>query len=134
MKYRFLSQIEIDTWYPQLFKESFGYEDKAIPSLVQIAEKDGKTVGFLSGYWWYPKSVFCIRHAALMPEFRARGYAVICLLKGLQNIGCKYFLTFIENINIVAMKHALKMGFIPIGGRQDLDGKYYVEWLKKARD
>jgi hypothetical protein len=83
-----------------------------VPPVVQVGRNDtGAIVAFVSGFW-IESNHFYIQFSGVLPEYQKAGY--------LRYLGCvlENNITYdlaIENVNTVAIKIALSVGFVPIG-------------------
>lgn len=130
---RVLTGQEIQTVYPQLFRESFGREDNIqAPSVVAVTKKGNEISSFISGYW-QDKKQFYIQYAAVLPKFRnpKRNIIIRSALAIMEFIGAQSYYTVTLNTDFVTMKILLALKFSPIGIRQDTGGQLWLEWIKQ---
>ena len=108
--------------YPALHNLVFGFEAEA-PKVITVLKTDNyDTVGFLSGFW-LETGVFYIEYAGVLPEYQLKGY--LKYISKMLNAETTY-ITAVENINVVAIKTLLSIGFIPMGFNMK-GGKAFIE-------
>jgi len=119
--------------YAMLFGLAFGaYDFTQMPALTVVAEDDGKLVGFVSGYW-RSKNCFYIQYAGIDPDYASPPRTARLLREAVEFIGCENYLTLVGNNNRAALYAIMRAGFTPIGFRQSLDGKGFVEWALEVK-
>lgn len=126
---------DIKDIYPAIYKQVFDEtDDFQCPSVVYLWFKNGEFKGFLSGYV-HNLVTFYLQYTGIVRE--KRGYGTLEMFRaGIKEIDKEFpsIMTVIKNDNIVAIKMALQVHFIPHGIRQDTKGQLYLELIRKREN
>ena len=123
-----VEQLNDDDEYRRIHGLVFNRTDFDIPKVVFVGRNDAENiVAFISGFW-NSYDHFYIQFSGILPEYQKSGI--------LRYLGCVLnnnicYEVAIENANTVALKTALSVGFIPVGGIVQ-DDKYFVQ-LKRDK-
>lgn len=108
--------------YKELYKSVFNSDCDAVPPTVIVGRKrdGGNIVAFIAGFWNNSNS-FYIQNGGVLPEFQRSG--VLRYFSCVLDDAVTYDMA-VRNTNVVMLKTALSIGFIPIGCLLQGDGLF----------
>ena len=130
---RQLTQEELKTIYPALFKEIFGFwNENELPRIVIVQEDEDKTFrGFMSGYM-LTKNAFYMAWGGLKPGLTFKGTKQYWEdgEDWFRKKGVKLFETKVDCNNTQWQRVILGMGWVP-HGVHFANGRLYIEYHKE---
>ena len=131
MKLRYLTDGEIESLYPNLFRKTFQFDEEIQkPSTVVVIESENKIIAFLSGYW-QNKISFYVQYCGVLPDYPRKGRSNKFLKMGMNFIGARFYSTRVPNWDIPIIKILLSLGFIIHGISM---GKGNILFLELSKD
>ena len=119
--------LQDDEEYRRIHGLVFNRTDFDVPAVVFVGRNDdGNIVAFISGFW-INGDHFYIQFSGVLPEYQKGGY--VRYLGGILKDTVCYELS-IENINLIALKIALSVNFVPVGMIKQ-DDKWFVQMKRE---